>query len=149
MRIIQILKDWLTLSFRKKKRILDTCQLNYIPERLHTNNREANEVFYVGELLFFRCPLEKLPNPYLSITLTELSHNRRGIHEAPISESDDVLYNTRSDKNFERHEDTCVITISIVDLDKNNQFDKRFIDKNNNHARIKLLHDPVPCMFPH
>jgi len=42
-----------------------------------------------------------------------------------------------------------VCTIKILDLTESNQYNKQFTDAKNNSARILLLHDPVPCMFPH
>ncbi len=148
MQIIKILRDWLTGSSRKRKRILEPCQLNYIPDKLRTNNREPFQTFHVGELLFMRCAPDKLSNPYNSITISDLSHNRRGSEENPVSESEDVLYNIRPDIDFEKYTDKVVCTIRILDLNADNKYDKSFTEDGNT-ATIRLIHEPEPCMYPH
>jgi len=148
MRIIKILRDWLIGFFHKKKLILRPCQLSYIPEYLRTNGREPFQAFRIGELLFMRCTPEKLSNPYNSITISDLSHNRRGNEESPLSESTDVLYNIRPDLDFEKYPDKVVCTIRILDLNNENKYDKSFED-NGDIATIQLIHDPEPCMYPH
>ncbi len=42
-----------------------------------------------------------------------------------------------------------ICPIRIKDLSKDGQYEKWFNDEKGNIARIKLLHDPDPCMFPH
>lgn len=127
---------------------MEPCQLNYIPEKLQTNDRLALQSFDVGELLYMRCAADNLSNPYNSITLSELSHNRGGSNENPISDPDDVLYNIRPDLDFEKYPDKVVCTIRILDLNEQSQYDKSFSD-GSNAATIRLIHEPLPCMYPH
>jgi hypothetical protein len=149
MKIIKILRDWLIDFFRKRKKVLRPCQLNYIPGRLHTNDREALQIFSVGEFLYRRCKPEEMTNPYNTISLAEISHNRAGDTQNIISEANDVLYNIVPAAEGERHADMMVCHIVIKDLDEKGQYDKSFSDDKGNVARMRLLHDPDPCMFPH
>jgi hypothetical protein len=149
MKIIRILRDWLIDFFHKEKNILRPCQLNYIPERLHTNDREPLQIFIVGEFLYRRCKPEDLSNPYNSVSLAELSHNRAGNERNRISEASDVLFNIVLALGFERYDDMVACPIRIKDLDQHGQYDKSFSDDKGNIARIRLLHEPDPCMFPH
>lgn len=148
MKIMKILKGWLIGFFRKKKPTFEPCQLHYIPDNLKTKGRTPIHSFYVGELLFMRCDAEDLNNPYNSITLAELSHNRRGKERHPMSNPSDVLYNIKSDVNFEKYPDKSICTIKILDLTETHIYDKSFQDSEK-IATIKLIHDPLPCMYPH
>ena len=94
-----------------------------------------------------RCNKEDLSNPYNSITIAELSHNRQGLNENIISEANDVLYNISSKNSFEKY-DKEICSIKIKDLNNEEQYDKFFTDQHNS-ANIKLIHQPVPCMYPH
>jgi hypothetical protein len=149
MRILTILKEWLINSFPKKKRILNPCQLTYIPKRLHTNDKEPVEVFNVGEFLYRRCKPEDLLNPYNSISLAEISHNRAGEKLHIVSYENDVLINIVKDLGFERYDNMVVCKIKILDLTANGQYNKSFNDDKGNVAKIMLLHEPEPCMYPH
>ncbi len=55
-------------------------------------------------------------------------------------------------KKPKRYIDKEVCTLRIISLNEKNQYEKEFTQEKNGHlatARIKLIHDPVPCMYPH
>lgn len=127
------------------------CKLEYIPKRLHKNGRIAIGEFQNGERLYFRCNPNEIDNPYLKISLADLSHNRSGFPVGNLSERDDVLWNIVQSKNFERHTDKGICTLEIEKMEYN-KYHKSFTqDKNGtvNTAYFELIHDPEECMYPH
>lgn len=127
------------------------CDLEYIPVRLKTLDKEALETFSIGEHLYYRCKPEVLENPYKGISVAEVSHNRSGENNT-ISNVEDVLYNIVPGLNFEKH-DLEICTLEIKDLNQENKYHKEFpLDpdpKITSTATMDLLHDPHPCMYPH
>lgn len=131
---------------------MEPCQLLYIPTRLHASEREPIEVFSIGENLFRRCDPKDLENPFASITLTELSHNRRGNDGYVLCEPNDVLFNIKAENGFETYDNAEVCTLEIIGLNPDGKYIKEFDQIKNGEfitARMELLHDPEPCMFPH
>lgn len=139
-------------SIKPLNSIVPECELPYIPERLHQGNRGPISTFEVGEHLYFRCNAEVLDNPYKSISITELSHNRKGLSSETLSNPDDVLFNINLDETEERYTGLEICTIEIKSLDSNYQYVKNFTESKNNvdhNCTFKLIHDPAVCMYPH
>ncbi len=127
------------------------CNLQHVPERLHKDDKPTINNFEVGEELYFRCTQEELDNPYLKISICELSHNRKGLANNIISEQDDVLINITGEGDPVINKLVCVLVIKDVDAETGT-FNKAFTQNKNqvdNHARIKLIHEPETCMYPH
>jgi len=128
------------------------CTLQYIPEILHTNDRQPIEVFTVGEFMYRRCKPEYLDNPFGNINLTELSHNRSGFGDQILSDENDVLYSIKIYEEIEIYNDQQISTLEIISLNQENKYCKIFEqmkDGNKIIARMDILHDPEPCMLPH
>lgn len=131
---------------------MSDCRLNYIPDRLHWDSRPIKEEFNVGDILYRRCEHDELENPYLKISLVEISHNLGTCGEEVISESHDVLFSIREDEQFEKYSDKEIATIEIKKLNEAGQYKKSFTQiKNGGEVTgyITLIHDPVSCMYPH
>ncbi|SHI37742.1 hypothetical protein [Flavobacterium terrae] len=126
------------------------CSLAYIPNRLHSLGKEIIPEFSIGEELYYRCSFNDLVKPYQSISLYDVSHNRN-FNDTINYPKDDVLYNIDSDKNIERIPEKEISTTVIKSLSENGTFEKILVSKNNPDliAKIKLNHDPKPCMYPH
>lgn len=128
------------------------CTLEYIPARLKRDNRPVIPIFQVGENLFYRCKAEHLENPYKTISIAELSHNRSGDLNEPLSQADDVLFNIRQDDPIERYLDLEVCTLEIKSLTPQNIYKKHFSEIKANisySATMELIHGPENCMYPH
>ncbi len=125
------------------------CCIKHIPTRLHSKDKLQIDLFEDGELLYRRCSAKLLENPYATISLTELSHNRSGHKNEIISNRDDVLYNIVSEtperySTYENGEKIEVCVLKVKNPDNTIQYIKHFGD-----YELMLLHDPVPCMYPH
>jgi len=128
------------------------CNLGYIPVELRTGRRQVIDYFEVGECLYHRCKPEVLENPYASVSLTELSHNRGGLKRQILCEPDDVLLSIREDENFQKYKDRVVCILHIKDLNQNNKYRKEYQQEKNGQTQVgvlELFHEPVPCMYPH
>lgn len=128
------------------------CNIPYIPDHLHANERIALSTFSVGEELYFRCDPKDLDNPYKGISITELSHNRSRTGEEAICEPEDVLWNIREEDDFQRYPNKVVCTLTIRDLNEDFGYKKEYSQKKDNEDRVcvmALLHEPETCMFPH
>lgn len=126
------------------------CDLEYIPERLHQNNNPLIETFSIGEFLYRRCSEEELSNPYLKISLTELSHNR-SLSGDNLSYPEDVLFDI-NDNDIEVIPDKVVCILIIKSLNEDLKYLKSFDEIKNevpHNAIICLLHEPEPCMYHH
>ena len=131
---------------------MENCNLKYIPDRLHTNNRPIIRKFNLGHLLYHRAKPEDVENPYKRVTIAELSHNLGGDPHNPLSQPQDVLFSVKNDEVVEKYEDREICTLKIISLNDENHYDKEFSQEKNGHnatGRIKLIHKPVPCMYPH
>jgi len=131
---------------------MEECPLAYIPDRLKTFNRPAITRFDVGEFLYRRCKPSEIENPFKSITITELSHNRSGLKEDTLCNDYDVLFNINAEEAFEKHVDKVVCTLKIVSLTENNKYRKEFTQRKNEMDYVgvmELIHEPESCMYPH
>jgi len=130
---------------------MQECSLPYIPVRLHQQNKLNINQFEVGEFLYRRCNELELENPFATITLTELSHNRGGFNENILCNPEDVLFSIREEEEFEKY-DKVVCSLRIRDLNKDNGYKKEYNEVKNNQTiscTIELFHEPEPCMYPH
>ncbi len=131
---------------------MQECLLPYIPTRLHTNDKPIIEQFEVGEYLYMRCTLDQLSNPYKSISITELSHNRSGLKDNILCNPDDVLFSITQDEEFGKHENLDICTLEIISLNAGGKFNKLYTESKNEityTGRLELLHEPESCMYPH
>ena len=148
---------WHTISFPFKEKkdqnqIMEECQLSYIPERLHKKDKPIIDYFDIGEFLYRRCNPDELANPFKSISITELSHNRGGLTSQPLCNPSDVLYSINPNENFERYSGKVVCTLVIKSLKHNKTFKKKYTQEKDNQVYtcfLELFHDPVSCMYPH
>lgn len=123
----------------------------YIPNHLYSNNKPIINLFNIGDVLYHRCSYEKLGNPYLSITITDLSHNIGVNNGNVISSKEDVLYSIKRDELIQKY-DQAICELEIVSLNVNSNYHKFFYQIKNEKeikGEIKLLHQPVPFMYPH
>lgn len=128
---------------------MEDCTLGHIPPRLKTGERKAFQTFEVGEKLFRRCTPEQLENPFAYVKLYDLSLNREGLKAQKISEANDVLYNVNPDIDQEIH-DRQICILEIISLNESGTYQQKLEDDIKGiFAIIYLLHDPVPCMYPH
>lgn len=130
---------------------MSCCNLEYIPERLHTSeDRDIIDVFYVSDTLYRRASDQILENPYASVTLSDLSHNIGINNNVELSKKSDVLYSILEEKDIQVY-DLNVVTLKIISLNDNNQYDKTFVCAKNEGLKVRLLlsHSPVCCMYPH
>jgi hypothetical protein len=110
---------------------MQECSIAYIPQRLQQNNKPVIEQFEVGECLYMRCKPAVLKNPYESISITELSHNRAGLRDNILCNPDDVLYSIKLDEPFEKYEGLEVCTLEIKSLNENNRYHKDYSEEKN------------------
>jgi len=127
------------------------CQLRYIPINLHYESKSIIFEFEIGEFLYRRCKPEELENPFQSISITELSHNRSGDAKNPLCAENDVLYNISNDEN-ERYINRVVCTLEIKSLNENKGYKKTYSQQKNDKkyfCSMELIHEPDPFMYPH
>ncbi len=130
---------------------MEGCLLDYIPERLHwKEGREIIQSWAINDILYRRTKKSLLENPFASISLVDLSHNIGTNHGIKISEKEDVLYNIKEEEELIKYSQE-VIGLKIITLNKRNTYDKFYTDIKNDHlrVRIRIVHDPVKCMYPH
>jgi hypothetical protein len=137
---------------------LEPCELPYIPPRLHSENKPEIPLFELGEPLYYRSLPDKVKNPFDGISLYDLSTNRGGSVDNPISTKEDALYNiTPENGEGEKFPNKVVVTLVIKELSENETYEKAIthvgLDGNNNPVTltcyIKLLHDKLPCNYSH
>ncbi len=131
---------------------MQACTLLYIPKRLHSNDRLSIKEFEVGEYLYRRCTKEELSNPFKTISLTELSHNRGGWKSQILCNPDDVLYSILESEHFEKYVDKVICTLVIKSLTDDSKYIKQFSQTKDGKeyiGKIELLHEPEVCMYPH
>ena len=105
-----------------------------------------------GEFMYRRCKPEDIENPFMNISITELSHNRSGSKNSILSIPEDVLFNIVPSQDKEKHEDLVVAKLMIVSLNEENKYLKQYEqikDGQKSIARMELLHEPEPCIYPH
>jgi hypothetical protein len=131
---------------------MSCCTLDYIPERLKTQDDSLTyDIFALEDILYRRVTQSQVDDPFGNISLTDLSHNIGTILGNEISKSKDVLYSILIEEDFEIYLDYRPLELKIISLNENDCYDKVFVcEKNeNNKVRIKLQHAPVCCMYPH
>jgi len=131
---------------------MQECTLPYIPSRLHTKNNPIINTFDIGEFLYRRCRIDEIKNPFKSISITELSHNRGGLKSQTLCNPDDVLYSIREIEDFQRYSDKVVCTLVIKSLNVSKGYKKVYTQTKNDElytCYLELLHEPVPCMYSH
>jgi len=111
---------------------MQQCSLNYIPERLHQNDKLPINFFEVGEFLYRRCDKKDLDNPFKTISITELSHNRSGLKGNVFCNEPDVLFNINADEVIEKYNDKVVCVLEIKNLNENNTYKKTYTQEKNN-----------------
>lgn len=128
-----------------------SCSLPYIPLYLHHTSQELIQCFYVGDILYHRCSPEKLENPYKTVSITELSHNIGTNNKVELSKLEDVLWSTKEEEELQKY-DKAVCTLEIKSLNDQQTYHKQFEQEKNGKVYkcvMELLHDPLPCMYPH
>ena len=125
------------------------CSLEYIPPRLHTNDRNIIDRFQVGEQLYYRCKGLSCTKPYDNISLYDISHNRN-FSDPEKYPTSDVLFNIIEDNDFQQY-DMDTVPLIIRELKEEITFSKEFVSHSNPDIRasLTLKHKPVPCMYTH
>lgn len=126
------------------------CTLDYIPERLHTNDKPIIEKFAIGEELYYRCKSDECSKPYDKISLYDISHNRNFCNNQEYRR-DDVLYNIIENDQRQQYQNFDTTVLKIQSLQDNTTYFKEIVSQENPDlsVTIKLIHDPIPCMYPH
>jgi len=130
---------------------MESCNYQHVPARLHTGEKLPIPNFEVGEHIYRRCKEEEIANPFLTIDLKELSVNRRGLAGNTISEEADVLINITADNAENYPLQVCTMVIRDLNVESGT-YDKDFNQEKggqNYVAKVKLIHDPDKCMYPH
>ena len=131
---------------------MSCCQLDYIPERLKTqDDSPIYNRFSLEDILYRRVTQKQVDDPFGNISLTDLSHNIGTVLGNEVSKSKDVLYSILAEEDFEIYSEFRPLELKIISLNENECYDKIFVcEKNNNtKVRIRLQHAPVCCMHPH
>lgn len=134
---------------------MEPCNIPYIPEKLHSNDKAEVQVFFVGELLFRRCQEGEIENPFEKISLYDLSVNRSG-REGEFSIEEDVLWNLMPEKVNGERIDASVARLVIKELTEDGQYYQTLSHQYQNQEQtvllecvIELLHDKLPCNYAH
>lgn len=128
------------------------CQIDYIPNRLHWNEREVLEIFHPEEFLYRRLNKDQEKKaPYSTISLIDLSFNRSGIGATIISEREDVLWNFDTKIGFQRYElEISDLKVGFLNLEVDS---KRIFNcpdyGNDNETIMQVVHDPDDCNYAH
>lgn len=81
---------------------MSCCKLDYIPERLKTQDDSPTyDIFALEDILYRRVTQSQVDDPFGNISLTDLSHNIGTILGNEISKSKDVLYSILIEEDFE------------------------------------------------
>ena len=125
------------------------CLLSYIPKHLHFDDKPIVNSFTEGEQLFYRCKENEMKKPYDNIPLFDISHNRN-FGDNVNYPKEDVLYNILEEDKNEKY-DSEIVVLTIRNLGNEMTYFKRLVSRTNPKlvVEIKLIHDPVPCMYPH
>jgi hypothetical protein len=128
------------------------CNLPYIPKHLHLGEKPKITEYAIGDIIFRRCTPDEIENPFKTVSITELSHNIGISKGESISDVKDVLFNIREDEPDEEYVGQLVCKLKIKSLDDMGQYAKEFRQRKGAVefvGKVKLLHDPLPCMYPH
>lgn len=126
------------------------CKLEYIPERLHSNDKPIVQTFLEGEELYYRCKEDECSRPYDKISLYDISHNRN-FNDPENFQKSDVLFNIIEDDERELYDNFNTSVLRIQNLQGSPTYTKQIPSREDPEliVIIKLLHDPIPCMYPH
>lgn len=126
------------------------CTLPYIPERLHTKDREPIPEFFLQEHLYRRCSPAEKENPFANISLVDLSVNRSGKVSNSLCQLDDVLYNTApsAESTEERLQGKVIVNLEILEIATGGTYEKVLVQGSNN-CSIYLKHKPEACNYAH
>ena len=136
---------------------MEACNIPYIPERLHTNDKPDIPVFELGEHLYYRCKPEHLDQPFDGIKIFDLSVNRQGHKNNLLSNPEDVLFNINPENGKGELLDTAIITLEIIEISENNTYEKTINHEGEDgegnpktySCFLKLLHDKLVCNYAH
>ena len=134
---------------------MERCGLHYIPNRLHSENRDTIDEFFHGEDLYVRHEIGQ--PPFMTKPLYELSINRQGSTTAIMSHPDDVLFNIDPSelKPEEKYEGMGVDAMRVRQIDPES---KTYVlvynqeegeEDNRGTLEMKLVHNPLPCNYSH
>lgn len=122
------------------------CSTPGIPERLHRNERDANQDFSSDQRLFIRVPKNCFEGPGSDvISVNAFKSSRQSTNRDSHSELEDVLLNINAKDATEHYVDWGVVSIGIAEL----------INKNIQHPDqgysvvAHPFHAPEECMYPH
>ncbi len=132
-----------------------SCHLPHIPQRLHSGERLNNPDFYIGELLYRRCELKHINNPFDTINLYDVSLNRQGPADNPYCEELDVLFNTKDEIPPILEQE--VVPLVITNLNENLRYSKLMEGSQDDgrgnsiklNCTIVLEHALIPCNYAH
>lgn len=128
-----------------------SCDLAYIPERLHfTEDRPLIDAYAVDDILYRRAKEHEVANPFGAISLVDLSHNIGTNIGYELSKMSDVLFSILEEEKEEVY-DQQVVALKIISLNDIGRYDKIFACDRRPELKVRtlLLHDPVCCMYPH
>jgi hypothetical protein len=131
------------------------CTLPHIPKHLHWDRITIQPNFYHNENLYWRRPLEKLKeeNPFLTITLADVSINRSGNDEMFFSNPQDVLLKMDTEAETQ-YFGQGILVLSVNKMDFHKEPKKVFIEEIEPKgkqliAELHLVHDPLDCNKAH
>ena len=130
---------------------MQDCSLTYIPQRLHSFGKDIVNQFNIGEELYYRCNIEECTKPYQKLSkLYDISHNRN-FSDSESFPKEDVLFDIRIHNTREIIPDKHINVSIIKSLSDNHTFERNFesVDDSSVIVYIKLIHNPLPCMFSH
>lgn len=130
---------------------MSQCNISYIPEYLHENEKPLIPHFSMSEKLFWRLGKKSSFAPYSDISLYDVSCNRSGDDANILSHQEDVLWNIDPDKPFQKYQSE-VVTLSIRKIYPESPTIKQIIDEPPTTGLLvvmTLIHHPLPCNYAH
>ena len=147
-----IWKNYFTNLFRhNSSELMQQCTLTYIPGRLHSFRKKLVNEFYIDEELYYRCNIEECVKPYQKLNkLYDISHNRNFGNVVNFPK-DDVLFDINPDSALQIIPNKYINVSVIKSLSINKTYEKSIPSENGPDIfiHIKLLQDPLPCMYSH
>lgn len=126
------------------------CNVTYIPEHLHQQDRTIIPDFFESEKLYWRLGDHPPVAPYSKISLYDISCNRSG-EENSLSMEDDVLWNIDPNKPFQRYQSE-ITTLSVRKLAPETPTSITIQNPQPStglYVTMSLIHDPLPCNYAH
>ena len=128
------------------------CSLTHVPSRLHWDRQLVINNFFHNEKLYWRRKKSLAKdNPFLSITLADVSVNRSGHTDLFFSYPEDALINiTEEEPTHYTDNEVLVLSISKSDFHKE---PKRIFEVGTDETQyvveMHLVHDPLDCNKAH